>query len=557
MKSFKIAIITGAIAVAAVIATIIIVSTGNSGYGLYVSAVSGDVNISNTSEGTSEAAAIDTFLSTGDVITVNEGASCTLIYRTRDNFDENYIVLEPSTQVFVTGDFNGKSDSELYLNRGSMISSAIEKSKYNVTVRTENSSCTTDGAALRIAYTIGEANSTSVASFGGAAAIQLFDSLGNAVDKDGNASETPELLGNGLSGKIVSGSPFPKFEYLNIPTVLSDYSASTLRELLTAAAFHDLAFTAADIKAAYDNAPSAPVTDLPDSEQTTASEAVTTTVPSETEITEETTTVPESSETTVTTTTTAPITTTAATTTRPPETTTAPQTTTTAAPTTTKAPVTTTAATEEKTISVYIIIEDEIYVQEVPYGGSAEKPADPVIEGKKFVQWDNSFDNITSERTITAVFEDVGGAQTTASETEITFPAASKSHTVTVNINGNISTQTVADGGSAVLPNVNVPGYVFLGWDRSPDNITGDVTITAMLVPDTSSGGQSGSSNVYTVTFIVDGIPYPVSVAAGESAVPPVIPTTNSAGQTFIGWDNYFQNVNSDITVTAIFGSIS
>ena len=62
MKSFKTAIIAGALALVAVIATVIVLTSGSSGYGLYISSVSGDVVISNA-EGTTQAAA-ETFLAT-------------------------------------------------------------------------------------------------------------------------------------------------------------------------------------------------------------------------------------------------------------------------------------------------------------------------------------------------------------------------------------------------------------------------------------------------------------------------------------------------------------
>jgi len=90
-----------------------------------------------------------------------------------------------------------------------------------------------------------------------------------------------------------------------------------------------------------------------------------------------------------------------------------------------------------------------------------------------------------------------------------------------------------------------------MGWDRSPDNITENCTITAILVPDGSTTDTSATT--YTVTFVVDGVSYPVTVSAGSSAVAPVSPTINSRGQTFIGWDTDFSNVTHDLTVTALF----
>ena len=542
MKSFKTAIIAGALALVAVIATVIVLTTGNSGYGLYISSVSGDVVISN-SEGTAQAAA-ETFLTTGDALTVNAGGSCTLIYRTRDNYDQNYIVLEPATQVLATGKYTGKSDDELYLNRGSVIVSALNKSKKNIIIRTAGASVTTKDAAIRIAYELGEGTTTTLAaSFGGASEIQLYDSLGNAVDRDGMKLQSPEVLGEGLSAKIVSSGDVPSFEYLNIKTDLSTYSANTLKELLTISAFHDgmLSFTAAEIKAAYDAAPADSPADEPEiPEESVTEETAVTTVP-ETSETEEVTTVP-TEETTVTTTTaqtTTAYTTTYATTTQAPQTT-----------------AQTTSTASGKMLTVYVIVDDEITMQEVPYGGNAVQPADPVVEGKRFVGWDGSFTNITEdETTISAIFED--DASVTTASTSVTFDTTtttasdSRTFTVTVVVNGQATTQTVAYGGSAVLPAVNIPGYTFMGWDRSPDNITENCTITAILVPDGST--TDTSSTTYTVTFVVDGVSYPVTVSAGSSAVAPVSPTINSRGQTFVGWDTDFSNVTHDLTVTAIF----
>lgn len=541
MKSFKTAIIAGALALVAVIATVIVLTSGSSGYGLYISSVSGDVVISNA-EGTTQAAA-ETFLATGDALTVNAGGSCTLIYRTRDNYDQNYIVLEPATQVLATGKCTGKSDDELYLNRGSVMVSALNKSKKNIIIRTASASVTTKDAAMRIAYELGEGTTTTLAaSFGGASEIQLYDALGNAVDRDGMKLQSPEVLGEGLSAKVVSSGDVPSFEYLNIKTDLSAYNADTLKELLTISAFHDgmLSFTAAEIKAAYDAAPTEDPADEPEVPEESVTEETTVTTVPETSETEETT-IP-SEETTVTTTT-------------PAQTTTA-YTTTTAA--TTQAPQTTaqtTSTASGKMITVYVIIDDEITMQEVPYGGNATQPADPVVEGKRFVGWDGSFTNITEETTISAIFED--DASVTTASTSVTFDTTetttsdSRMFTVTVVVNGNATTQQVAYGGSAVLPAVNIPGYVFMGWDRSPDNITENCTITAILVPDGSTTDTSATT--YTVTFVVDGVSYPVTVSAGSSAVAPVSPTINSRGQTFIGWDTDFSNVTHDLTVTALF----
>ncbi len=548
MRSIKLAIILGVLAVTLVILTIFVVNSGNSEHGLYVSKVSGDVSVT-TKDNITSPAAPETFLSEGAIITVNADSTCTLIYRTSDNIDENYIVLEPATQVFVTNEFDGKNNGELYLNRGSALISAIEKTKNDVIIRTENASFTTESAALKIAYSVGEQTYSEIASFGGASQIQLFDTMGNPVDKDGNKGGEPVFLGSGLSGKVISGQSNPTFDYLNIPTDLSKQSRYTLQELITAAAFHDLAFSTQDFKNAYDAAGT--LTEQPAQTESAATE----TAVSDTELTTAPieTTVPETvTNDETTTTTTAPPQTQATTTT--PYTTTTRATTTTPHVTVVTKPQTTTTTADTRTFPVYIIVEDEIYAQEVPYGQNAEEPAAPYVEGKKFIGWDESFTNITGERTITAIFEDITPAQTTTA-TSVTF---AENYKVTISINGQTTTQTVPHGGTAQLPTVNVAGYSFLGWDKSADNITSDTVITAILVPADSvwqTTAATTNAPIYVVTFVVDGIEYPVTVSGGNNATPPVTPTFNNQGQPFVGWSRSLDNVTGSYYVEAIFAN--
>lgn len=499
MKTYKTAIVTGAIALIAVIATVIILNFGNSGSGLYIAAVSGDVLVS-TSDGASEAAAADAQLSNGDILTVNEGGSARLVYRSKDNSnDENYIVLEPSTQVFVTGEFNGKTDSEIFLNRGAVFVSSLNDCSANVTVRTESSAYTTKKAVMRIAYEMGDTQTlTKAVSFGGNSEISLYNSMGEPVDRNGYKlqSESPEILGEGRTAVVISGD-VPTFDSLNVPAALSDYNAATLRELFTASSFGELAFSADEIKTAYDNAPA----ETPADTETTPAETDIT-LPTETETAPTETSVPESV--TEETTTTTPFTTV-------PQTTTTPYTTTTARPTTTAAQTTTTAQTtssETKYVSVYIIIEDEIIAQEVEYGGNASQPSVPEIPGKKFIGWDGDFTNITEETTITAIFEDdpsTTTAVTTGSDDVFTTTsdttASQQTFTVTISINGQITTQQVPYGGSASLPAVNVPGFTFLGWEGDGSYITSDTTITAILVPDPTYTETSQASQTVTTPF--------------------------------------------------------
>lgn len=87
---------------------------------------------------------------------------------------------------------------------------------------------------------------------------------------------------------------------------------------------------------------------------------------------------------------------------------------------------------------------------DVPYGGNATAPAIPDREGYTFRQWSDSYHNVTSDKTITAIY---------------------KINTYTVNFRGYkgeiIDTQRVEYNNNATPPSdTQTPdGYIFLGWN--------------------------------------------------------------------------------------------
>jgi len=113
--------------------------------------------------------------------------------------------------------------------------------------------------------------------------------------------------------------------------------------------------------------------------------------------------------------------------------------------------------------------------------------------------------------------------------------------------NGNmIKSETVNYGEAATAPpNPTRNGYTFTGWDVAFDNVKSDLTVIAQYI-----------INNYTVTFKDwDGtILKSETVNYGEAATAPPNPTRN--GYIFTGWDTVFDNIASDLTVTAQYAKM-
>ena len=131
--------------------------------------------------------------------------------------------------------------------------------------------------------------------------------------------------------------------------------------------------------------------------------------------------------------------------------------------------------------TVTIIIDGESEIQEVEYGKNAEQPADPVIEGMTFIGWDNSFENITHDTVITALFISDESTSMVTSETTATEYSE---YTVTFIIDGSSYSQQVAYGQAAqppYIPYTNSNGNIFVGWDKDFSYITSNLTVTAVF----------------------------------------------------------------------------
>lgn len=517
-------VITGSLALIAVIAVMIVLFGGKSSAGLYITEATGTVGITSADE--SVQADSSAALKEGDVITVGEGASCKIVYRTKKNADDIYMVLSENTQAVLTAEPKSKDGGELLLNRGSVICNFTELDKTQINIRTADAKIYPSGTVSKIAWLTEEFSSyTDVYAFMGNAKIQLYDVQGNAVN-------TPEFLAEKLAGRVTTNDLGPVFSYLNIQFPLTDLTAKDLKNLITISQLNEnFTYTTDELKAAYSNVSGGE--DIEDETTVTSSEAIQTAEPIETTstglVTDEPNheiTLPNNNNTTT-------------------SATTQPQTT-----TTTAKPAETTSGNDgdieetpeptdpSTTHTVTIIIGEDEIVQEVEHGGSADMPADPEISGKTFVGWDKDYSNITEDTVITAIFKDGDSTGTDVY------------HNVTIVIADRETTIQVKDGEAAPLPStVNIEGYTFKGWDKDYSSIHSDMTITAILEPNSTVKTQ------YTVTFMVGGIPYLTLVEAGGNAIAPITPTVDAEGNEFIGWDKSLLNINSDMTITAMFAS--
>jgi uncharacterized lipoprotein YddW (UPF0748 family) len=157
-------------------------------------------------------------------------------------------------------------------------------------------------------------------------------------------------------------------------------------------------------------------------------------------------------------------------------------------------------------------------------GNDATAPSVSDKEGYKFVGWDKEFTNVTEDLEVTAIFKRAFKVTFLGVDDEV------------------IKTELVVEGSSPTEPDVpEVPGYIFIRWDKSFRNVTSDMEIRAEYI------------RVYTVVFYdQDGnVIKTQEVFEGNNATAPSKPIKE--GYRFVGWDKDFTNVQSDLEVHPIF----
>lgn len=163
----------------------------------------------------------------------------------------------------------------------------------------------------------------------------------------------------------------------------------------------------------------------------------------------------------------------------------------------------------------------------VTHGDTVTAPEVPKKDGKTFKKWDKDFSTVTSDLTINAVYD--------VNTFTVTFKDGEK----------ELETQTVEYEAAATAPDtarLSPPeGMHFAKWDKDFSNVTEDIEVSAVY-----------ELNVYTVVFKNGETMLKTEmVKHGFAATPPNVYDT--ATKKFVGWDNSFDKVTSDIIVNAQF----
>lgn len=164
----------------------------------------------------------------------------------------------------------------------------------------------------------------------------------------------------------------------------------------------------------------------------------------------------------------------------------------------------------------------------VPHGSAVTAPEVPKKDGKTFKGWDKDFSNVTSDLTINAVYD--------VDTFTVTFKDGEKV----------LETQTVEYEAAATAPDtarLSPPeGKHFKKWDKDFSKVTENMVVSAVY-----------EVNRYKVIFKNGDTEIKTEyVEHGEAATPPNNPPDTPTAK-FVGWDNSFDNVTSDIIVNAKF----
>jgi len=168
--------------------------------------------------------------------------------------------------------------------------------------------------------------------------------------------------------------------------------------------------------------------------------------------------------------------------------------------------------------------------ERVEINTSATAPELPLINGYEHIGWDVDFSSVTSDLTVTPIYE--------VYRTRYTVTFVDEKDNV-------LKEEIVKEGDSATAPTPpSKEGYAFVKWDTDFTNVNKDLTVKTIYNPVVTR---------YIVTFKgFDGeVLKTESVEINKSATAPDAPEVE--GYEFVKWDVKFDNVKEDLIVQAIY----
>ncbi len=171
----------------------------------------------------------------------------------------------------------------------------------------------------------------------------------------------------------------------------------------------------------------------------------------------------------------------------------------------------------------------------VSYGTPVSMPSSPSKNGYVFIGW---YKDLADTEMYNFALPIESGFSLYAKYVLIVLPK----FTVTfLNYDGTIySEQLVEQNSSAIRPGTPFrEGYEFVEWDADYSKVTADITVRPIF-----------KLKEYKVTVVDCGMQFYFTVKHGAS-IPEPEPLNVIMGKEFVGWDNSFNNIKSDLTITA------
>ncbi|MFA5068061.1 MAG: leucine-rich repeat protein [Candidatus Izemoplasmatales bacterium] len=179
-----------------------------------------------------------------------------------------------------------------------------------------------------------------------------------------------------------------------------------------------------------------------------------------------------------------------------------------------------------------------IKVENVGYGEDATAPTPPVVVGHTFVSWEGDYIGVTEDIEVEAIYS--------VNQQMVSF---------VTNSDVALEPMVVDYGDVLSLPVPAKAGYAFVGWFIGNTPNDAQITNTTPITGDWTLYARWSLGN-YSVVFrdYFGSIVKTEVVAAYTSAIAPV--HEDLPGYTFIGWDQDFSRVVSDMIISPLYKSI-